>query len=90
MNKDKIRSILLTYEKKREYHQSMLEKRINEVNNRIPEIEKINTEISKIGLKLTKAVLLDPNSRNEIVLKSKNELDKLKSKKNNLLKINAF
>lgn len=90
MNKDKIRSILLNYEKKREYHQSMLEKRINEVNNRIPEIEKINTEISKIGLKLTKAVLLDPNSRNEIVLKSKNELNKLKNKKNNLLKINGI
>ena len=89
MNKDKIRSILSTYEKKREYHESMLEERINAVNAKIPEIQKIDDEISKIGLRLTKAVLLNPSSRDEIVLKSKDEINELKLRKDTLLKANG-
>lgn len=89
MNKDKIRYILSTYEKKREYHESMLEERINAVNAKIPEIQKIDNEISKIGLRLTKAVLLNPSSRDEIVLKSKDEINELKLRKDTLLKANG-
>lgn len=85
MNDGKIRDILLKYEQRRDQDELELENRKKEVYARIPEIQNIEDEISKIGLKLAKAVLLDPNSREKIVNESKEKITELKSKKDELL-----
>lgn len=85
MNKSKIRDILLKYEKRRDNNELCLENRKKEVYERIPEIQNIENKIAKIGLRLTKAVLLDPKSREEIVLKSKDEIAELNLTKSTLL-----
>lgn len=85
MDNSKIKSILLKYEQQRDKNEYELENRKNEVNSKIPEIIQIDDEISKIGLQLAKSVLLDPSSRENIVKKSKSEIEKLRLKKENLL-----
>ncbi|HSQ88546.1 ATP-binding protein [Romboutsia sp.] len=85
MNDNKIRNILLKYEQKRDQDELDLENRKKEIYTKIPEIEQIEDEISKIGLKLAKAVLLDPNSREKIVSESKEKMNQLKLRKDTLL-----
>ena len=85
MNDNKIRSILLNYQQKREQDELDLENRKKEIYARIPEVQKIEDETSKIGLRLAKAVLLDPNSREKIVKESREKINELKSKKDDLL-----
>lgn len=86
MDNAKIREILLKYERRRDKNEYELEQRKNKIAIEIPEIVTIDDEISKIGLRLAKAVLLDPASRENIVEKSKKEIDNLKSRKEALLK----
>ena len=81
MNEDKIRKILAKYAKRRDDNELLLEHRKNEVYNRIPEIKSIDDEISKIGLSLAKIVLLNPKSKDEIVKKTKENIESLKVKK---------
>ncbi|GAA3641910.1 ATP-binding protein [Asaccharospora irregularis] len=90
MNESKIRDILLKYEKRRDNNELCLENRKKEVYERIPEIQNIENKIAKIGLRLTKAVLLDPKSREEIVLKSKDEIAELNLTKSTLLNNYGF
>lgn len=85
MNEDKIRKILVKYANKRDKNELLLEHRKNEVYNRIPEIKSIDDEISKIGLNLAKTVLLNPKSKDEIVNESKETIESLKLRKEELL-----
>lgn len=85
MNEDKIRKILAKYANKRDKNEQLLEHRKNEVYNRIPEIKSIDDEISKIGLNLAKTVLLNPKSKDEIVNESKDTIESLKLRKEELL-----
>ncbi|MEG2195724.1 MAG: ATP-binding protein [Peptostreptococcaceae bacterium] len=86
MNSEKIRSIFLKYEQRRDKNEFELEQRQNEISLKIPELKYIDDEISKIGLRLTKAVLINPNSRENIVNKSKEEINELRLKKDSLLR----
>lgn len=85
MNENKIREIMLKYEQKRDFNEVDLENRKKNLYIKIPEIEKIDDETSKIGLKLAKAVLLDPDSREKIVNESKVKINELKMRKDALL-----
>lgn len=86
MDTSKMREILLKYERMRDKNEFELEQRKNKIAIDIPEIVDIDNEISKIGLKLAKAVLLDPSSRENLVKKSKNDIENLKIRKDSLLK----
>lgn len=85
MNDSKLRQILLKYERRRDNNDYALQRRKQEVYDKIPEIKKIDEEISKTGLKLTRAVLLDPKKREQLVLESKNNMDSLKKQKEEIL-----
>ena len=83
MDNTKIRNILLKYEQRRDKNEYELEQRKNKISTKIPQIVEIDDEISKIGLKLAKSVLLNPSAREDIVKKSKEDIDKLKLEKRN-------
>lgn len=85
MNDSKIRNILLKYEQKRDQDELDLESRKKEIYIKIPEIQQIEDEVSKLGLKLAKAVLLNPSSREKIVNESKEKINQLKLRKDELL-----
>ena len=59
MKEEKIRDILLKYQRKRDDNEEKLEKRKQSIYESLPEIKKIDDEISMSGLRLTKAVLKD-------------------------------
>ena len=56
MKEEKIRDILLKYQRKRDDNEEKLEKRKQSIYESLPEIKKIDDEISMSGLRLTKAV----------------------------------
>ena len=85
MNDSKLREILLKYEKRRDNDDYALQKRKQEVYDKIPKIKEIDEEISKTGLKLAKAVLLDPKKREQLVIESKSKMDNLKKQKEEIL-----
>ena len=85
MKESKIREILVSYQKKRDKAESELELRKNDVYSQIPEFKKLDDEISKIGLQLTKLVLQNPSNKEDIILESKQKMDELKNKKEELL-----
>lgn len=86
MDSTKIRNILLKYEQRRDKNEYELEQRKNKISTKIPDILEIDNEISKIGLRLAKSVLLNPSSREDIVKKSKEDIEKLRLNKENLLR----
>lgn len=57
MNKSKINDIMREYQNKRDFSNQELEKRIDSIYNKFPEIKEINDEINHFGLKMTKAVI---------------------------------
>ena len=82
MNTENMRKIMKEYQYKRDKNQTLLEKRIEEVYGKYPEIKYISEEIKKTGLKMTKAVIFEDsienlqyleNRQNELIQK-KNEL----------------
>ncbi|SHJ96360.1 ATP-binding protein [Tepidibacter formicigenes] len=81
MKKEKLREILLKYEKNRDIAKINLEKRKNQIYNKIPRIKEIDDKIFEIGLKLSKSVLITPEKRKQIVENSKLEIEKLKKEK---------
>jgi len=85
MRKTKIREILLSYQKKRDKAESELELRKNDVYSQIPEFKKLDDEIGKVGLQLAKLVLQNPSNKENIILESKQKMDELKNKKEELL-----
>jgi DNA replication protein DnaC len=85
MNDSKLREILLKYERRRDNDDYALQKRKQEIYDKIPEIKKIDEEISKTGLQLARAVLLDPKKRENLVNESKNKMNILKNQKEEIL-----
>ena len=85
MKESKIREILLSYQKKRDKAEAILERRTNNVYSQIPEFKKLDEEIGKIGLQLTRLVLQNPSNKENIILESKKKMDELKNKREELL-----
>ncbi|MGL5312594.1 MAG: ATP-binding protein [Peptostreptococcaceae bacterium] len=85
MRESTLREILVSYERKRDKAESDLENRVKDVYSQIPEIKSIDDEISKIGLRLAKLVLLNPQDKESIIAESKNEMNELKNRKDDLL-----
>lgn len=85
MKDSKLREILLKYERRRDNDEFALQNRKKEVYDKIPKIKEIDEEISKAGLKLAKAVLLDPKKREQVVNESKSTMENLKKEKEELL-----
>nr|WP_312216913.1 ATP-binding protein [Clostridioides sp.] len=81
MNENKVKRILKKYEERRDENELLLEKRKKQVYNRFPQIKGIDDEISLIGLKLAKSVLTNPNDRESIVHKSREEIEALRARK---------
>ena len=82
MKEEKIRDILLKYQRKRDDNEEKLEKRKQSIYESLPEIKKIDDEIAMSGLRLTKAVLKDTKAREEIVYECKREMKNLLIEKN--------
>jgi len=85
MRESTLREILVSYERKRDKAESELEYRIKDVYSQIPEIKSIDDEVSKIGLELAKLVLLNPQDKDSIIAQSKDKMQELKLKKEELL-----
>jgi len=81
VNENKVKRILKKYEERRDENELLLEKRKKQVYNRFPQIKGIDDEISLIGLKLAKSVLTNPNDRESIVHKSREEIEALRARK---------
>lgn len=85
MKKSKLREILTSYERKRDKAESDLDYRTKDVYRQIPEILEIDEEIGKIGLQLTRLVLSNPKNKDEIIKQSKDKMELLKNRKEELL-----
>lgn len=85
MKKSKLREILTSYERKRDKAESDLDYRTKDVYRQIPEILDIDEEIGKIGLQLTRLVLSNPKNKDEIIKQSKDKMELLKNRKEELL-----
>ncbi|KXZ40731.1 DNA replication protein DnaC [Alkalithermobacter thermoalcaliphilus JW-YL-7 = DSM 7308] len=90
MNADVLKPILLEYEKLRDKHKVELEKRKEEVYSKIPQIKEIDEKIFKIGLDLARSVLQSPEQRDVITKKCKEEMEKLRSEKINLMQMYGY
>lgn len=90
MNENKVKRILKKYEERRDENELLLEKRKKQVYNRFPQIKGIDDEISLIGLKLAKSVLTNPNDRESIVHKSREEIEALRERKCKVLADNSI
>ena len=90
MNENKVKRILKKYEERRDENELLLEKRKKQVYNRFPQIKGIDDEISLIGLKLAKSVLTNPNDRESIVHKSREEIETLRARKCKVLADNSI
>lgn len=85
MNESTLRDILVSYEKKRDEAERLLEQRKNDVYKQIPKIKEIEDEISKIGLEMMKLVLKNPSNKEKLSLEAKEKIKILTDKKQNLL-----
>jgi len=83
-----VREILMEYERIRDKNQKELEYRKSQVYEIVPEIKEIDDELGKIGIKLSKAVLLNPENCQKEVEKLKEETKYLKERKARLFKEN--
>ena len=87
MKKAKIKEILLEYDKKRSLAENKLEYRKKEAYRQVPKLKEIDDEIAKMGLELAKNVLFsNKEDKSKLVEDSKNEIEKLKIKKKDLVK----
>jgi len=85
MNRNFIKNILLDYEKKRDNAEKELEYRKSQVYELVPRIEEIDDEIAKIGIKLSRAILNNPENYEKEVNIIKEYTEKLKQEKAILL-----
>lgn len=85
MKKNYIREILLEYERKRDKAQKELEYRKLQVYDIVPEIKKIDDEIASTGIKISRAVLNNPDNYEKEIELIQNHIEKLKQKKAILL-----
>ncbi len=85
MKENKLREILLKYEKRRDFNKFDLERRKKEVYDKIPKVKDIDDKRFEIGLHLSKSVLTSPHEIETIVEKSKMEMKYLNEEKKELL-----
>lgn len=85
MNNKFIRQILLEYEKKRDRAEKELEYRQDEVYKIVPRLKNIDDEIAKVGIKLSRAILKNPENYEIEVAKIREHTEKLKQEKAILL-----
>ncbi|WP_300276338.1 ATP-binding protein [Peptacetobacter sp.] len=90
MKEEKVRDILLKYQRKRDNDEYEMEKRKEQIYESIPEIKAIDEEISSVGLNLTKAVLQNTNAKEEIVYKCKEAMESLAKRKKDILLENGI
>lgn len=90
MKEEKIRDILLKYQRKRDNDEYEMEKRKKQIYESLPEIKSIDEEISSVGLKLTKAVLQNTTAREEIVHQCKESMESLVQRKKDILLENGI
>ena len=90
MKEEKIRDILLKYQRRRDDNEDKLERRKQQIYDSLPEIKNIDNEIAMSGLRLTKAVLKDTKAREEIVYKCKQEMEELVKRKKDILAENGI
>ena len=57
MKESTLRDILISYERKRDKAEKLLEQRKNDVYKQIPQVKEIEDEINKVGLEMMKLVL---------------------------------
>lgn len=85
MKESTLREILISYERKRDKADSSLKQRKNDVYKQIPQIKEIEEEISKVGLEMMRLVLKNPANKEQLCLQSKEKINELKTKKEDLL-----
>ena len=85
MQESKLRDILISYERKRDKADKLLEQRKNDVYKQIPKVREIEDEISKVGLEMMKLVLKNPSNRETLTLKAKEKIQILTNEKQALL-----
>ncbi len=85
MADDYLKNILNDYERKRREARSKKEIRIQEIYNKVPRIEKIDQEITKLGISIARSIINQSDNPEEMLIKLKNELEKLKQEKAFLL-----
>ncbi|MEG0180288.1 MAG: ATP-binding protein [Terrisporobacter sp.] len=85
MKKTTLREILISYERKRDNADRSLKQRKNDVYKQIPQIKEIEEEISKVGLEMMRLVLKNPANKEQLCLQSKEKINELKTKKEDLL-----
>lgn len=79
------KDIKYNFQKKRDKAKRDYEDRKTEIFTFIPRIKVINDEIRKLGLRISKAVLLDPDKSQNALLEINHKMDKLKQEKAILL-----
>ena len=87
MRESVLRDILVNYERKRDKADISLEQRKNDVYKQIPQIKEIEDEINKVGLEMMRLVLKNPANKEKLCLQSKEKINELRSKKEELLNI---
>ena len=85
MKESTLRDILISYERKRDKAEKLLEQRKNDVYKQIPQVKEIEDEISKVGLDMMKLVLKNPSNKEELSLQAKEKIQTLNDKKQELL-----
>ena len=85
MKESTLRDILISYERKRDKAEKLLEQRKNDVYKQIPQVKEIEDEINKVGLEMMKLVLKNPSNKEALSLEAKEKIQALTNKKQDLL-----
>ncbi|WAW14885.1 ATP-binding protein [Peptostreptococcus equinus] len=59
MNAEKIRDIMLEYQHRQDYNKEILENKIKEIHEKIPQIKLIDQNINRLGLDITRSIIMD-------------------------------
>ncbi|MCI1930087.1 MAG: ATP-binding protein [Clostridia bacterium] len=91
LNKTAIyKEVIKNFDMQRTSDKADLNKRRKTVYKAVPRIEEIDNEINLTGIKIAKQIMSSPDESGKFVIELKNELNSLKTEKNNLLKANNF
>lgn len=87
MNESFLKSILLELQKKRDRAEKVADFKKKDLYSKIPQIEELDDEINKVGFDMVKLALKNPSEREKICLETKNKINTLKNKKDELYKL---
>ena len=77
MKESTLRDILISYERKRDKAEKLLEQGKNDVYKQIPQVKEIEDEINKVGLEMMKLVLKNPSNKEALSLVAKEKIQAL-------------